>query len=143
MPTEKFDKACEISGHVMLLLKCAYETFGHRQSRRSSSLPSQEANVAQVVELFERIDIFPSDDNVQREMNENFFWNFVQRPTNVGSERDVEKEKVYFTHAESVLYDRLCKSAQERDDYDEFEVEVDGDDDKNISVVSSCGGSVG
>ena len=143
VPTDKFDKACENSAHIMLLRKCAFEAFGHRQSRLSLSLPGQQENVTKLAKLFDKMDIFPSDESVQREMAEGFFWNFVQRPTNVGSDRDAEKEKVPFTLAESALYDRLCKSAEDRADYDEFEVDVEGDDDDNISVVSSCVGSIG
>ena len=75
-------------------------------------------------------------------MGENFFWNFVQWPTNVGSNHDAEKEKVRFTHAETALYDRLCKSVQEQDNYDKFEMEVEGNDNANISVVSNCVASV-
>ena len=77
VPTENFDKACENSAHVMLLQKCAFESFGNRQSRCPSSLPGQQENVTKLVKLFERMDIFPSDDSVQREMTEDFFWNFV------------------------------------------------------------------
>ena len=39
------------------------------------------------------------------------------------------------------MFDVLCHNEEERNDYQEYEVDVSGDDDENFSIVSSCVGS--
>jgi len=54
-----------------------------------------------------------------------------------GSQRDASKEEVAKTAAEQQLFDRLCKTDEERnDDYADFEAPPDDDD--LVSFVSSC-----
>ena len=67
----------------------------------------------------------------------------VSRPVSGGSEKDKDKEGGTVRDGEALMFSHLCKSEEERNDYHEYELDVEGDDDENISIVSSCMDSIG
>ena len=80
-------------------------------------------------ELFSRAYIFPPRDSVPRTFTSIFFWDLVQRPTNVGSKKDKNLEKRELTKAEKYLHDRLCKAEHKCADYKDFDVDDANDND--------------
>ena len=71
-------------------------------------------------------------------MHQDFFWELVSRPNDIGSDLDKKKEEGRVHPAEEVMFTIICRNEDEKNDYQEFEVDVSGDDDENISIVSSC-----
>jgi len=126
------------STHIMLGRSCANEIF-NAGGTKSGSGTSEEADVIQLESVLCNAGIFSTKDEVI--MDNNYFWKVVQRPTNVGSEIDRQKEKVELTDHEKKLHDYLIKAEDQKRDYDE--VEVGGEDDDCISTVSSSMESVG
>ena len=74
-------------------------------------------------------------------MTDDYFWSRVRKRTKAGSENDKQKEDVPLTQHEQLLHDRLCTNGYvPNKDYAEVE---DGEyDNDEVSVVSSCMGSV-
>ena len=56
--TPYFAKACERSKLIMLLRKCAYETYGKRESHSVSC--SDTLDISRIIDLFVRANIFES-----------------------------------------------------------------------------------
>ncbi len=134
-----FATVCERSKHVLLSHACAYEAFGKAKPTKRTGA-SREANVASLVKVFAEADVFPVDASVNRKMTDSFFWNLVERPTNVGATKHHDKEKVERTAAEEAIYNIVCRTDAERNDTDVgFDADSDND---NESVVSSCMGSI-
>ena len=71
-------------------------------------------------------------------MTDDYFWKNIRKRTNVGSERDKQKETVPLTQHEEKLFSRLC--SQSVIDDGNYALEEEGYDDDDISVVSSCMG---
>lgn len=142
VPNKNFDAACSHMKGIMLLRKCSYETFGRRETRTSTVFASQEPSIEKLVQLFEKADLFPLNSSVERKMHPNFFWNLVDKPEKAGTEKDKENEEATRTPMEKALFARLCMTEGERDvEFGEFE-DPEKDDDEDISIVSSCMGSV-
>ena len=135
-----FEKVCEHSRYVMFHRACQMNVFdiGNRRSSRTSN----QHDVARLIAFLERADIFPHNNDVKREMHKDFFWALVSRPVSGGSEKDKEREGATVRDGEEVMFSHLCKSDEERNDYREYELDVEGDDDENISIVSSTMDSI-
>ena len=122
----------------MFKRKCAGSFFGVH-ARRSTGGGSEAANLLLIESILHDAGIFHSHDKVA--MTDDYFWSRVRKRTKVGSENDKQKEEVPLMQHEQLLHDRLCTNAYVPDeDYAEIE---DGEyDDDDVSVVSSCMGSV-
>ena len=129
-----FTTACEMSRHLMVMRMASFDVYG--QKTRSTVNATQKTSVARLVTLFQSALLF--DENVdQREMTDNFFWDKVTRPVDIGSNSDKRKEKVEQTKSEKILYSVICSP-----DGETIQIE---DDDSNscatnndASVASSC-----
>jgi hypothetical protein len=75
---------------------------------------------------------------VKRTMHSDFFWGLVSQPNDIGSDLDKKKEEGRVRPDEEEMFNVICCNEDEKNDYQEFEVDVAGDDDENISIVSSC-----
>ena len=100
-----FETVCEHSKYVMFHRACQMDSFG--VGNRRSTFKSNEDDVSKLVALLEKIDIFPANNAVKRKMSPNFFWDFVRRPTNVGSTTDKAKESVTVTTAQLSIFDPM------------------------------------
>ena len=140
---ESFATVCERSGLIMLLRQCQFETYGRRKHRNNATqFASREKDITRLIELFVRADVFPANRGIKREMTNRFFWDYVSGKKGVGSETDKDKEKVALGGADKELFSVLCSTDGERRDDDSFEMDIEEDDDENISIVSSCVGGM-
>ena len=126
---------CDRSKHVVLAKKCAMDAFNRRTKRGGNGTSQLDARI-KMSELFSRANIFPPRDSVPRTFTSSFFWDLVQRPTNVGSKKDKNLEKRELTKAEKYLHDRLCKAEHECADYEDFDVDDANDDDMQSNTSS-------
>ena len=124
----------EKSKHIMMMQKCAYEAYGKNSSK--SVPPNQAVVISRMVELWVKTDIFGSDEG--RKMTPDFFWNNVQKPKKVGTPKAHDYENPEMTPAKKLIFSRLCGSEDDRDDFDDFELETGKDDDDMLSQASSC-----
>ena len=131
-----FEKVCEHSSYVMFHRSCQLNCFG--VGNRRSSRTSNVGDVSRLIEFFERANIFPRNTDVKRTMHSNFFWKLVSRPKDIGSDLDKKKEEGRVRPGEEEMFNIICRNEDEKNDYQEFEDDVAGDDDENISIVSSC-----
>ena len=136
-----FGTVCAHSQNVMPAMKCSYETYGRKQRspyiRHSSQLTATEKMVA----LFDKANIFKVYGSEKRTMTPNFFWNYVKRPLNVGSKKDKANEHPEITAAHRNLFQQLC-TTEGHNQFEDFDLPSDEDDDDLVSVVSSCMGSL-
>ena len=101
--------------------------------------PSKD-DIAKLVDLFERADLFPENCCKKRNFDENFWWSIVSPNAKVGTARDKLKESISETEGVARLFDVLCKTDEQRD-YDEFE-DSDNKIEETGSIISSTMGSV-
>ena len=73
-------------------------------------------------------------------MTDNCFWKHGKKAKKVGSERDKQKEVVPLSENEQILHNWLCTSDFVEEEYDKLEDDNYGNG--NVSVVSSCMGSI-
>jgi hypothetical protein len=93
--TEDFAKICNHSKHLMVLRKCAFETFGVKQRRRGARQDaSQQEGIHRATEFLCAADIFPLNMEMERELEDDFFWNYVVVPKATGTEKDAKRENV-------------------------------------------------
>ena len=135
-----FATKCYHSGFVMAARKCAYETFGVRLSATGKAT-SQSSATELMINLFEEASIFQVFSGGARTMVPNFFWDYVQRPENVGSQADKELENVELSDGHKILFQQLCKTDEQQNYFETFDARDDEDDDDLVSVVSSTFGS--
>ena len=98
---DDFATVCEQTKYVMVSRCCAFDTFGCKNYR--SLRPTIERDIVKLTTLFERADLFPRVCTDKRVFHPDFWWNMVQRPTNVGSKKDKDKEKGDETKAVEML----------------------------------------
>ena len=139
VPQADVSAKCDRSKHVMVAPKCGYESFGKRKAKSPRVNSACEYDISKLYSLLERSNIFPSNPTVKRKMNENFFWDHVERPEKVGSKKDSAKSTVVKSELEELIENNLCKSESERNDYIEFELNVEEDDNENVSCCSTIG----
>ena len=132
-----FETVCEQSQYVMVSRSCSFDTFGNDIHRRAP--PSVENDILRLMNLFDKANIFPKRCEEKRELHEKFWWDIVRPRTNVGKKSARDKESVCENPAVFDLFEVLCQSESNRD-YEEFEIDNSGDDDEDVSVVSSTMG---
>jgi hypothetical protein len=105
--TEDFSKICDRSRFLMVIRKCAFETFGVKKRHRGTSQKAtQEEGIASALEFFRQAEIFV-DSNRSREMTNDFFWAFVKVQKATGTEKDAARENVEETPETSALHQVL------------------------------------
>jgi hypothetical protein len=92
--TEDFSKICEHSKHLMALRMCAFEMFGVKKRSGGRQNASQQEGIDRAKEFFEAADIFPLDMETKRELDVDFFWNYVVVPKAEGTEKDKSRKNV-------------------------------------------------
>ena len=69
-----FDLVCSCSCSLIALRKCGVDTVGRATSKKGSRLlGSQVDDIQRLVDLYEKVQIFPCDSNEPRKMSHNFF----------------------------------------------------------------------
>ena len=93
------------SKHVVVARRCGFKTFGRRTNKNAgvSHLFDQEKMVA----LYEKGKIFPIPSTPTRKFTGGFFWDLIDRLTNVSSEKTKNFERTEWTPAETMLHSQL------------------------------------
>ena len=81
--------------------------------------------------------MFPRVCAEKRVFHPDFWWNMVQRPTNVGSKKGKDKEKADETKPVEMLFEVLNGKETDNKDGNEYEFGCGDEDDDVVSVVST------
>ena len=129
-----FETVCNQTRFVSITRGCMHDTFG--PGNRKSKKPSVEKDIECLMDLLRNANLWSPNRTEKRELYGDFYWDLYRPRENVGSEKSKKKESVCESTQVQRLFDILCSTDEQRD-FDEFEVNEEGDDDANISVVSS------
>ena len=102
-----------------------FETFGCKTNKNGGV--GHLVNEGKMVALYEKGTIFPVPSTPPRKFTGGFFWDLVDRPTNVGSKKAKNLERTEWTTAETMLHNRLCRTDGNCDDYKDFDSIDDAD----------------
>ena len=80
--------------------------------------------------------IFPGPSTPPRKFIDRFFWDLVERQINVGSKKSKNLERTEWTTAETMLHNILCQTDGQCDDYGDFDIIDDKDDDSGSNMSS-------
>ena len=83
--------------------------------------------------------MYPHDDTLSRDFDDNFFWRQVRIPKADGSKKDSDKEQATISPGMKGLFNVICVPEDIRQDYTEYEEDGDADDDI-VSTVSTVAG---
>jgi hypothetical protein len=133
--TPYIDTACKRSAHTMLEKSCNNQIFiaSKRNNRKGTSMENQIASIQQ---LLCDAGIFQSHEAVS--MTNDYFWNFAEPSSKIGSAKGKAKEEVEYDDREQIIRDRLSNAAEEEGH--QFEAGGDDDDD-NLSTTSTVMGN--
>ena len=105
-----FGLVCTRSRFLVALRKCGFGTFGKKDRKPGSRfLGSKEADVQRLVELYEKLDIFPQPNSIPRKLTPNFFWDVVSRPKNQNSEKNKKKESGTMSRSDAIYFKHTCQ----------------------------------
>ena len=122
----------------MALRKCGFETFGKRDSKAGSRfLGSKEADIQRLVELYEKLDIFPKPNATPRKLTHNYFWDVVPRPKTTHSEKNKKKESGTMSQSDGRYFSNTCQSKLERDNAVSGDCATFGDSGEKLESMAS------
>ena len=119
----------------MLMKKCAFETSGMKNTHTAHL--SQLSSMDKMALLSTKAEIFQPSLDRYRKITAGFFWGFLDRPTDVGSKRDKDKEQKIMTEEEKRIHERLCGKEGKHGHYEEFDILCDEEADDEVSHSSS------
>ena len=124
-----FETVCNQTRFVSITRGCMHDTFG--PGNRKSKKPSVEKDIECLMDLLRNANLWSPNRTEKRELYGDFYWDLHRPRENVGSEKSKKKESVCESTQVQRLFDILCSTDEQRD-FDEFEVNEEGDDDATI-----------